>query len=152
MHHVISTNNLKYLSSILAIYLIGYLIRQKLPQNNDEQLGETGLFLFSAVIFAYILQITGFDTTLSAFIPDQVIIGAAGVYILLLVRELIGYDGRILGFIFMFCLIYLTEVYRIPMEEFLTNNRWVIDLVLGVPLVYLTLQITGLVRFNNFKP
>lgn len=108
------------------------------------------MFFFSATLLLYILSIFKLDSVVSEFLPEQLIVVSAGVYILIIIRGLLPEFNSLLWFVLFVGLMYVVNMFTPQLNAFVAEHRVIIDYLFGLPLVHLIFQITNLDSLLRF--
>lgn len=136
------------------IYGFSYFLRNILFKLEKKSgFSEIGLWIISFLFLGYLLSLFNIDNKVRDFFPDKVLLTSGVAFLYIFIGSLLS-DNRHkkLKFInivlFAFSYYFLQTNYRI-ITTFMLNNPRIADYIIGSPIIYLGLLLTG---FKNFLP
>lgn len=147
--YAINYGKIIYLLLATLIYVLSYLIRNKLIHvKYNSGFTEIGIFFITFLFTAYLLYVLGIDKGIASYLPDKILVQSGFAFVLIFLSSfLVGFSKK--GVIPIFVLILVVLIFSKGQFEnyfnnlFLENER-ISDIIIGFPLIYLTMTVFGL--------
>jgi len=136
------------------IYGFSYFFRNILFKFEKKSgFSEFGLCLISFLFLGYLLSLFNIDNKVRDFFPDKLLLMSGVAFVYIFIGSLLS-DNRhnklkfINIILFVFSYYFLQTNYRI-ITTFMLNNPRIAEYIIGSPIIYLGLLLTGL---KNYLP
>jgi|SRR3989344_1339669 len=152
--YTLQSGKIIYILLSIAIYLLSYFLRNKIFKTKSSlKFTESGMFLLSFLFLAYFLLITGIDSEVENFLPDKVLVqsGIGFIFIIsisLFFKEKEAYPKFISIVILVITLTFL-YLNQTLINNFFISNSSITKYIIGTPIVYIFLILTGLQKQKN---
>lgn len=149
IYYLLQSGKIIYLFFSFIIYFFSFILRKKLFKvENNKGFTEVGLFFISFLFLGYLLNILKLDSGIRSYFPDKVLINSGVSFIFLFFMYLISSfnQGKLkfINIIVLLTVLFLLQKNQDYINFLFSNNRWISEFIIGTPVVYLGLLLSGL--------
>jgi len=156
IYYSLSESKSYYLMLSIFIYISSYLFRKTvLKTKYTKGFTEPGLFLISFLLTAYLLYITGIDRNIKNYLPNEILSQSGFAFIFLILIIFISSFKKEFGkfslIFLMVILLFVINRYSSYSNTLFLENKYIANLIIGFPLIYLISQVFGLTDLLSAK-
>lgn len=130
-----------------GFYSRNYLLKVK----GNFGFTEPGLLLISFLFFGYLLNLFNIDNNVRNYFPDRMLITSGVAFFSLIIISIFtsGNHSRFkfINIIIMIIILYLLHLNQETITSFMFNNPKISDYIIGTPIIFLGLLLTGLGKY-----
>lgn len=151
LFYVLQYNKPFYLLLAFFIYLLSYVVRNKLMKVKDKSgFTEVGLFFISLVFLACTLYIFKLDSNVVAYLPYKILINSGGAFVLFFIFNLINFSRLRNSKIILIILVMVTaKLYQSKIDSIFVTCPWIASFIIGTPYIYLISVLFGIRLHKN---
>ena len=144
-----STGKLIYILLSLLIYLVSYIFRRLIGNNNAYSgFTEVGTFFISFLFLAYLITLLNLDSNVRNYLPDKILTGSWSIYIFLIIISVVPSKNKgifkFTNVLIMIITLVLLNISRGVINNHLLSIPWLSGFIIGSPLVYLLTVLLGI--------
>lgn len=138
----------------MLIYCFSFFLRNILFEVEKKSgFTEAGLFLISFLFLGYLLNLLNIDKNVKNYFPNKILIDSGVSFIFIFIMSFLSNSSqgkwKFINVIILLTVLYLLQSNNNIITSFMVNNPKVSDIIIGAPIIYLGLLLTGL---RNYSP
>lgn len=138
----------------IIIYCFSFFLRNVLFKvKKSSGFTEAGLFLISFLFLGCLLDLFKFDNSVRNYFPNRILMTSGVAFIFILIGSFLSHNRhkklKFINIVMLVMIYYLLQINKDVVNLFVFNNPEIADFVIGTPIIYLGLLLTGLRNDNG---